>query len=172
MSVTVTNTRRTAWLPKWGPAGSQYDFGGVDKVTPDLRLVTSPITIGTTGKAVLGQRIDALEGTVTVEAREITRAMMEEMLPWHSSGDSISLIPSTLNTDLYDYAQLLTLHPKDVASNVFTQDINLLKAVPLYRPMDADGKEDNKVIVTFIFFPDRSVIDTALAYGYVGPVPT
>src|SRR5690606_25491585 len=129
MAVNVTRTRRTAWDVAWGASGSQYDFGGVDKVTPDLNLVLAPIQVGTVGGAVLGHRIIGLEGTVTIEAREIDRTLLEEMLPWHNSGDSISLLPGGFHADLYDYAQLLTLHPKDAGADL-KQDINLIKAVP------------------------------------------
>jgi hypothetical protein len=159
----LTRTRLRNFDVTW----ASYAFGAVDKVTPDVKLVLSPLSVGSVGRAVLGHRIVGVEGAVVVMAREIDLTFFQKMLPWYSAG-SIALNPATINKDLYDYAGLLTLHPQDVDAT--TQDINLLKAVPQIKHMDRDGVKDDAVQVTFTFYPDRTQLPT-LVYGYLGTAP-
>jgi hypothetical protein len=168
MGVTVSRTRLGDWDAVWG----SYSFGAVDKVTPDLSLKVKEIKVGTLGDVVLGMRIIALEGKIMIEAREIDATLMRKLLPWYSSGASAPLTP-TLPADLYSYAALLTLHPTDIAAGTFDEDINILKAVPFFRPMERDGVADDKVLVTFGFFPNRAKAQASppvLEWGFLGPV--
>lgn len=167
----ATKTRLTNWSVKWkqAGAGSAFDFGGVDNVKPNIKIVTKDVKIGTTGAAVLGKRIVSLTGTVSAELREIDLTTLQKLMPWFTSG-SIPLIPATVHKDMYDYAGLLTLHPDDLAADVLTQDLNLLKAVPTFTPMDGDGENDNFILAEWEFFPDRAQLPS-LNYGYVGAVP-
>jgi hypothetical protein len=165
MSYNVARTRLTNYDVTWNSVA----LGSVDKVTPDLKMKTVPIKVGSVGDVVLGERIIALEGTIKVEAREIDRAQYAALMPWSSTG-SIPLLPATVHEDLYSYAEILTLHPIDLASAT-TEDITLIKAVPMVEFFDSDGKKDNNALVTFSFYPDRTQLPT-LAYGYLGPAPS
>lgn len=168
----ISRTRLSAFAPTW----DSYDFGAVDKLTFALELITKPIKVGSVGDVVLGERIIGLGGNITIEAREVDRALLNKMLPWAGTSppSSLSLLPTTFHKDLYDYAKLLKLHPRGIGNE--TEDLNLLKAVPRWKAMDKDGINDDKVMISFSFFPDRSVLETGgsilLTYGYVGPVPS
>lgn len=165
----LTKTRLGNYDPSWTAAGgSLWAMGFVDRVTPNITIVTKDIKVGSVGDVVLGKRIIAVTGTVRIEAREVDLTAYQKLMPWYSSG-SIPLNPATIHKDLYDYAGLLTLHPTDVSGT--GQDLSLVKAVPLITPMDRNGNDDDRVIVDFHFFPDRTQLPT-LVYGYVGPVPS
>lgn len=165
----LTKTRLGNYDPSWtaAGAGSAFALGYVDRVTPDITIVTKEIKVGSIGNVVLGERIIAMTGVVRVECRELDLTAYQKLMPWYTSG-SIPMIPSTIHKDLYDYAGLLTLHPTDVSGT--SQDLSLVKAVPLIMPMDRDGEADDQFIVDFHFFPDRAQLPT-LVYGYIGPVP-
>jgi hypothetical protein len=166
MAYNIARTRLCDWDVTW----SSYSFGAVDKVTPDITIKTAPIKVGSVGDVELGSRVISVDGTVKVEMREIDLTALQGVMPWYTSG-SIPLNPATVHEDMYSYAAILNLHPTDVASGTLTQDLNLLMAVPMIQMMEADGKTDGKVLVTFKFYPDRSQLP-ALVYGYVGAPPS
>lgn len=170
MGLTVTRTRKTAYQILWkaAGAGSAYDFGGVDKITPNLTLMLEDIRVGTTGRVILGKRIVGLEGTISSELREADLTAAQKLSPWFTSGP-LALSPATYNKDLYDYAGLLTLHPVDMGADV-TQDLNLLKAAPVWTPFSADGNTDNKITAEWFPFPDRTQLPV-LNWGYMGTPP-
>lgn len=164
----VTKTRLGNYDLSWtANGGSLFALGFVDKVTPDITIVTKDIKVGSIGDVVLGKRIIALTGLVRVECRELDLTAYQKLMPWYTSG-AIPLNPATINKDLYDYAGLLTMHPTDVSGTA--QDISLVKAVPVIHQPDRDGVADDKMIVDFHFFPLRTSLPT-LVYGYIGPVP-
>lgn len=157
---------------KWGT----FEFGGVDKVTPKLQLITKPKTLGSVGAVELGQWVVGLSGSILVEAREIDHTFYEKTIPWNSGSTtaSIPLTPAALNADLYDYAAKLTLHPSGLATNVTNLDLTLLKAVPLSsHPGERDGENPDVNVIEFIFFPDLTKLNSLkyLVYGYLGPEP-
>lgn len=163
-----TNLRRTNWDPTW----SSTALGLQNKVNPDLKLMLDPITTGTTGKVILGYRIVGLEGKVSIVVRETTLALIRKLAaPWWSSG-LVPLVPSAINVDLYSYAALLTLHPHDLGAGTVTEDINLLKTVPVNAyHLERDGVKDDEWMVDFMVFPDRSLLEASpptLVYGYIG----
>lgn len=154
------------WDVKWG----SYHFGGVDKVTPDLKLTTKPKKVGSMGDVKLGDWIIGLEGSIKVQAREIDHAFYETIVAWNN-GTAITSVPMFVATkpdDLYNYAQQLTLHPSHLASNVVNLDVILLKAVPLMPyPGARDGVADDVNEIDFVFYPDRSSFPN-LVYGHIG----
>jgi len=164
----IAGIRRTNYDTTWNGNSP----GIVDAVDPQLKLLLEPITAGTYGNVVLGRRIIALEGQVLVDYRECSLTQIQRFMPWYTSG-SIPLTPTTLNKDMYDYAQLLTLHPRDAADT--NQDTSLLKAVPVNAySIKRDGKSDDIWRVAYDFYPLRSALEatpSVLLYGYVGPVP-
>jgi hypothetical protein len=167
----ASNIRRTAWDVTWNSVA----LGLVDEVNPDLKLMMEPITAGTFGKITLGHRIIGLEGKVSVVVREVILAKIKALAaPWWSTG-SVPIAPETFNSDSYALAQLLTLHPHDVAAGTTDQDLTLVKTVPLqpYR-VKRDGTKDDMWSVDFEVYPDRSQMEASppkLVYGYIGPVP-
>lgn len=160
----------------WTKAGGTiYDFGLLDLVEPNFELITAPIQVGSIGDVPLGEWILGLKGKITTALREIDLTTYQKLCPWWASG-SISLIPTAVKADLYQYAGLLTLHPTDIAAATVTQDINLLKAVP--RPialMKRDGKKkEEQLVVEWTFWPDRAQLTQAsplMVYGYIGTPP-
>jgi hypothetical protein len=165
MPINLSRTRLGNWNVVW----DSYDFGAVDKVTPKIAYVTKSIAVGSMGDVPLGKRFIRPELKITIEAREIDLALLKKLMPWWTSG-SIPLTPQTLHQDLYAYAKLLTLHPSDLAADNHEEDLNIVKAVPDFSPMERDGVADDKIIVEFEAFPDRAHFPDTV-YGYVGPVP-
>lgn len=175
MAYDRTRLRLGNYDVSWTKAGgSLVSFGLCDKITPDLELVTLPKKAGSIGDVALGEWIIDVRGTIKTELREIDLTTLQNLCPWYTSG-SISLIPATWHKDVYDYAGLLTLHPNDIATATTTQDLNLLKAFPTFKPMARDGITPDKIEVTWRFFPDLSqlvsTIPPLLVYGYWGTPP-
>src|ERR1700722_18713346 len=105
-------------------------IGLSEEIVIDLKLVTDPIRTGTTGKVILGTRVLGIEGSIKIPWREISQAGILAMAPWNGGtvpGGGIQLCPPA-NTDLYQYAQLLRLHPTTATDN--SMDIVLIKAAP------------------------------------------
>jgi hypothetical protein len=144
-----------------------YAFGAVDNVKPTIEIVKKEIKVGTIGNVVLGDRLIGANVAVEIEAREIDPALIKKLCPWWTSG-SIAFTPATAHIDFYTYAQVLNLHPTDVTGTA--EDLNFVKAVPIFNPMQRDGDKDDIVLAGFRIYPDRSVLPN-LVYGYVGPIP-
>ena len=167
----LTRTKLGDWNVTWNSVA----LGSVDKVTPDLKLITKPIKVGTLGDIVVGERIIGLDGTVKVELREIDNTQLAALTPWQVSGQAIPMIPTGYHVDLYSYAQLLTLHPT-WATDTKT-DLNFTKAVPrIINPGEKDGVKDDIIIVEFSFYPDRGSSGLAatppvVTYGTIGTAP-
>jgi|SRR5579884_1341768 len=164
--------RRTAWSVTWNAWG----LGVSGKTKPDLKLTLTPIKRGTTGPFVLGDWISNVDGLINCEIKDIDRVIQEKLIPWFSgvSGtDSIPIIPTGLNTNLYTYAQELILHPVDMGSSTI-QDIHITKAVPLSCVnLERDGDHDDVWNATFKAYPDVSQITAttpAVKYGYIGNI--
>lgn len=174
MSDNAYTPRRTAWDVKF----NGYGLGTTYEVDPsNLKVTLEPIKRGTTGNITLGWWILGIEGTLKVQVADVTREAMEKLTPWFagSTGDSIPLVPPA-NANLYDYAQLLTLHPHDLASTDHSQDLNFLKAAAVAPPIaiKRNGNTDDLWQAEFAVFPDLGQLiasGPAKVYGYVGPIP-
>lgn len=164
MAMNLSRTRLTNYTVTW----NSVDLGAVDEIGVELEIGTKEIKVGSVGDAILGERVINMSGQITVDAREIDLDQLQDLMPWFTSG-SIPLLPGTVHKDLYDYAQLLRLHPIDQGATV-TQDLCFIKAVPVIGFPEADGEEDNVLTVTFKLFPDRAQLPS-LVYGYVGNAP-
>lgn len=167
----ITKTRRTNWKCTWNAT----DLGYVDEVTPELSYMLEAITVGSIGKAKLGERFLGLSGdTIKIQVRECTRAVVEKLLPWFTgtTGSAEIALTPPINTDIYTYAQALVLHPEDLAAGTVNEDVELYKAVPVSAwPMKRNGQQDDVWEVTFRIFPDRTQLP-ALKYGRVKPTGT
>jgi hypothetical protein len=154
----------------WTKAGgSAYSMGGLDKVEPNMPMKLDPLKVGSLGDVKVDDEVIGLEDNsmITTTCREVDAAFYKAMCPWYSTG-SVSLVPAVPNTRLYQYAGVLTLHPRgDSGTN---NDINLLKAVPLRAFFTTDGKAQKIVTIQFSIYPDRSQLPN-LVYGYVGSIP-
>jgi hypothetical protein len=147
-------------------------LGNVDGVTVDIDPVFDPVQVGSLGRRRVGKRIVELEGTITVELRDVDEPTIRSLIPWAPTGpDPIPMLPAGLNKDLYDYAQKLVLHPQS-AGTATTKDLTLLKAVPQIDWPDLNGEGDTVITVEFDLFPDRDALPETTTYGYVGPEPT
>jgi len=148
-------------------------MGAVDKVTPNLELITKEKKVGSLGNLVIGHWIIGLGGDITCEFREVDLTHFQKMMPWYVSGN-IPLVPATWHKDLYDYAATLILHPNDLPAATLTQDVVLTKCVPMFKFPDRDGENPDKPAVKFMFYPDRSQLTVAgapvLSYGTFGNV--
>lgn len=173
MSYDATRLRRTFWKILWGDS-SAYDMGLMQDVDVNLSVKLDPITTGTTGMHVIGHRIVALDGQIVASAVECDLTTIQKMIPWYSSG-SIPLLPAAANVDLYSYAQLLNLHPTDIAAATHTQDLNLIKATPLWAyKVKRDGRKDEVWQIPFMIYPNRTKLlatPQVIEYGYVGDAP-
>jgi hypothetical protein len=123
-----TNLRRTTWIATWGTFGA---LGLCDDIDPDIKIVRDPIKVGTCGKLTVGSRVVAVEGTIKVTLREVNQAIILALAPWNGGtvpGGGIALIPP-VNTDLYQYAATLRLHPFDKSDN--EEDLVLTQSLPI-----------------------------------------
>ena len=150
------------------------DMGLVDDVDPTKSvLMFEDITTGSTGKKnVIGLRFVGAKVLISVEFRQITVAMQRALCSWgdQSSGSTISLTPP-LNSDLYQFAQPLLLHPTDRSDTLMDvqYDHAVCTKVPL---MKRDNGKDDVVAVEFQVFPDRPGMNTStgvstLDQGYI-----
>jgi hypothetical protein len=167
MSNIAYTPRRTAWDVTWNANG----LGTVYEVNPDLKLITDPIRRGTTGKVILGHWIIGLEGVIKVQCADLTLPLQQQMFPWWTSG-AIPLVPETPQQNMYQYAQELVLHPHDLPAATTTEDVHLIKTVPMQiLNIKRDGVKDEVFEVTFQPYPDLSRLQAAtpfLDYGYIG----
>jgi len=160
----VTYTpRRTTWDPTWNGNA----LGTTNKVTNELKYNVEPITRGTTGKMVLGHWVYGLMGLVRTELPDVGPTLFTNINPFAS--DSGIMHPSTV-INLYNYAQLLTLHPHDLGAT--TEDQNFVKAVPLKpQTLDRDGVKDDVLIVDWWIYPDLSKLfatPSVIVFGWMG----
>jgi hypothetical protein len=167
--MTTPTGRMTDWDVTW----NSIALGTFNEVDPSkLKMTLEPITRGTTGKTILGHMVTGLEGTLTVQCMDVTSTLINDLQPWQTAGE---IIPSTPNQDLYSYAQVLTLHPHDVAAATHTEDLNFIKAVPIsVIQLKRDGGKQDMLIAEFQLYPDRAQIvgtPPKVVYGYVGPIP-
>lgn len=169
MAYDIARTRLTNQNVKWGPLASQYNFGAIDRINVRSVITKKEIKVGSVGDIVLGHRVLGLDAAISFEAREIDLTFLQKVHPWWTSG-AIGMLPATALKDLYDYAQLLTLHPNDLPDATVNQDRNYVKAVPLLESADRDGVNDDKDMVTFLIYPDRTQLPNRI-YGYIGAVP-
>jgi hypothetical protein len=160
----ITKTRLTNQDVTW----ASFNFGAIDKITIAPKPNLKPIKVGSVGDVILGHRLISLDFELKVEAREISLATLQAIMPWYTSG-AIPLMPTVAHTDLYSFADVLTLHPIDQGVTT-TQDYNFLKVVPLIEDESADGENDNKLLTGFMVYPDRAQLP-ALVYGYRGDIP-
>lgn len=160
----ITQTRLTNFKVSWN--GTYLGF--VDKVSPNIKIITKPIKVGSMGDIALGSRVIGAEGVIRVEFRESIAALLTTLTPW--AGADKLLVPAR-GDDLYDYAALLTLHPEDLPDASKDEDLNFLKAVP-NSPflLERDGLADDKIVAEFAIFPDRAQLPE-LVYAHLGPVP-
>lgn len=163
------NPRITSWDTVW----SGYDLKFVNEVRPDIKLITTPITRGTTGKkVVLDDFVSAVDAMIKCKVPDIAASLILEMCPWVGAKQYLS--PSAPNASLYSYAALLTLHPHDIASGTTTEDLNFPKAVPfsLFN-LARDGDKETDWELIFKIYPDFTKLTAStplLVYGYLGPV--
>lgn len=164
-----SNLRRTVWIPTWGTFGA---LGLCDKIDPALKIVRDPIKTGTTGKITIGSRVIAVEGTIKITVREVNQAIILALAPWNGGtlpSGGIALIPP-LNTDLYQYAATLRLHPFDRSDN--EEDLVLTQALPI-TPLNSEraGLKDEEWTVEFEIYPNRASMattPTTAPYGTSG----
>lgn len=163
---TVGNSRRTQYDVSW----NAYDLGFLDDVKPDLPLKLDPIKIGSLGDVKLGDRILGLEdgAKVTIVLREPIRLSFQKLAPWasQSAGAALDLTPPA-GGDLYTYAQVLLLHPRDQTglTPATSQDISLTKTVPLKAfEIPRTGNDEDKWAVEFLIYPDRTQLPL-IKYG-------
>lgn len=153
MSITVSNTRRTNYDCTWNSVA----LGGVNKVDlSKLTLLLEPVKIGSLGNMKLDDRIIGLEdkAMITIELREVTRAIIQKMMPWatQTTGAKLDFMPA-VNTLMASYAQALLLHPRDVAD--VSQDLSIYKATPVQAfNLTRDGTKDDVWEVMFMIYPD------------------
>lgn len=159
----------------WGVVFDGQDFGLLDDVQPDIKHVTEQIMTGSTGKIVLGERFVGLGGSIKVQLRQLTRAMIAATLPWaDASGPALTLTPP-LNGDFYSYAAPLALHPLILPADDKSMDINFVRAAPVTAVnIKRTGKQDDVWDFEFNIFPHRPSLLASppdAFWACLGPIP-
>lgn len=160
--------------------GNAYDFvwdstnlgslGEYDDFTTNLELLTHDVQVNSIGNFVLDRRVLALTGTIDVTLRQVTADLERKLRPWAVETGGYGLAPTAPNDGLYQYAQLLTLHPRLAGADT-TRDLNFVKAAPWTPPAIAKGNENTVLNVTFHVFLDLSKLPAERVSCYVGEVP-
>ena len=133
--------------------GNLGDIGDVDSVQVAIGVVMFDVKVNSRGPKVLGKKAVAADAVVTVQAREITPTVRRKLTPWAAASGGYSGLPAATQ-DLYDYAELLTLHPTN-AGVATDRDMNFVRAVPWVDPEKLDGENNTVVEVRFYCFFDR-----------------
>lgn len=161
--------RRTTWDPKWAGDG----LGTSMEIDPAVKLQLEPIVRGTTGKIVLGYWIIGIEGSIKCNLPDVSPTLLAKLAPWTAGANagSLPLHPVAFQANLYDFAQMLILHPHDMGADV-TQDLHFPKAAPVSTiNMKRAGTADDVWVVEFMVLPDLAQLQTAtpkLVMGYMG----
>ena len=166
----IERVRMTSYRFTLDPGGTAYNFGAHDGAKVSIKPLTKDIKIKSLGDVVLDKWIIGSEISVGISAREIDDALFRTLFPWSPATGSIPLSPDGVNTKYYQYAKKLNLHPIDLDNSDLTQDINLLKSVPMWENGDADGSTDNVEQIVFGTFPDHAQLPRKV-YGYLGVAP-
>ena len=166
-TINTYNPRRPAWYVTW----NSFELGQSGEVDPtSWKMSKTAITRGTTGKVVLGHFFDGAEGEIKAQVKDLNVTAFVALCPWMTVSTNQILVPSTMNVNMYSFAQKLTLHPMDKGDA--TEDLIFPKAVPSV-PVNAkrDGQKDDLWEIMFTIYPDLSQLQTAtpkLVYGWVG----
>lgn len=160
--------KRSNWLVNFNGT----DAGLMDEVNPALKLVFEPITTGTTGKKnILGHRFVGVSGTIKLQCRQMSDALYALFAPWHDGNGPLPLTPPA-NSDLYDFAKPLILHPDDAGEDT-SQDLVFPKASPMSVPaaIKKDGGKDDTWEVELAVYPPREQMAANprnISVGYIG----
>jgi hypothetical protein len=136
---------------------NSVDLGGVDDVKIDLKLIFTPIKIGSAGNLKLDDRFEGLgdDAHISLIVREVTLARIKSLCPWEDGSGTVDLTPP-VGTNLYQYAHQLVLHPRDKGVAT-TEDVEVFKAVPVQSfQLPRDGVGPDKWEVIFNVYPDRA----------------
>jgi len=135
-----------------------------------LQLKTKELVVGHFGDIPIGAIIIGMQGTLKLTLEQVKKESKQQLSPWWASG-VVPMTPALRHKDLYDYAQVLVIHPIGVSGT--DEDISLLKAYPMWKPPKFDGKEFQEIEVEFMFWPDRALLATNNypTYGYFGAPP-
>ena len=166
---TATNTRKCAWVGTW----NAIDFGGVDKITPDMKLKLSPIKINSVGDIKLGDRVVGMEdgAKITVIIREVTLVQLKKLIPWYTGAGTLVPLTPLLGVDLYSLAKPMVLHPTDLPPATLTEDLTVYMCVPWNCwNISRDGLKDDEISAEFLVYPDRAKLlaGTENPYGKFG----
>lgn len=167
MALDPSKLRHTTWIATWKAAAGDVVLEATDAVDPtNFEMTFKELVVGVTGPQKLGERFVGASGFISVEQREIDDVIQRKLTPWAAATGSHYLTPPR-GTDLYGYARELVLHPNDLPALTTAEDLHFLKTVPIIKPYEGDGEEDNKIIVEFWIYPDRSVLPE-LRFAYRG----
>lgn len=160
-TITAAELRKTAWDVGW----SSVFLGAVDEVKPSIELMFVALKAGSLGdNVVLDEVFDGLgdKAQVSIVCQQSTLERIRAITPWASAvaAKQVLLTPA-LGVRIYQYAALLTLHPRDNAGT--TEDWEFFKAVPVYIPPARDGKKQDSYEVIFRIFPDQTKIAAGTA---------
>jgi len=163
----TSNLRNRTYELKIGASvAAAVTVGYIDQPKARKTQTTYERKLGAFGDMVLGDVITGVSVEIDVAMREITQANLARFFPWYSTGDTIALAPTSIGTDLYDYAQVAVLHPSDAADT--SEDWVLDKAVVLGDiEVEGDLLQDQSLPMTIRAYPDRSQLPD-IVLGTIG----
>lgn len=140
-----------------------------------LKIQTVDKKIGELNNAVVGKVVIGLEGSIKTVLHQVSRDILLQVMPWTAGvvGDGSRLIAPALGDDLYDFADVLRIHPRQAGSST-AQDMNFIKAVPLIKLPKSGSGDFREVEVEWTVFPDQAALiadPSIMVYGYLGAVP-
>lgn len=150
----LSNLARDAWDASWGD--TPVYLGYSDNINPDIQRQYDEIKVGSLGKQLLGERCVGITAVITVEVREVTRTTIENLHPWFTgtTGTDVITLNPPIGVDMYDYAELLRLHPRSQTDKHL--DLIAPKAVPVTAfNLSRNGQSDDIWSVVFHCYPDR-----------------
>lgn len=146
-------------------------LGYIKDVDPSgLSALTKEKKVGNFYDQVIDRVHIGVAGSVKTVLHQVKAATFQALCPWWSSGP-LPLSAGTIGFSEYANAGILRFHPFGVADLTVTDDINYVKAFPVFTPPKAAG-DWRELEVTWNIYPDQTELAAGnLVTHYFGALP-
>jgi hypothetical protein len=130
-------------------------LGYVKEVDPSgLTALIKEKKVGNFHEQVIDRVHLGVQGSIKTIVHQVKAETVKQLCPWWTSGP-VPLAAPTIGFSEYANAGALRLHPFGVADLTVTDDINYLKAFPIFTPPKASG-DWREIEITWNIYPDMT----------------